>query len=79
MAHTDAFSTGSGLLVKRLSPPDVVTVPLANEPPIRLGWIYPKNAKLTPRVEEFVKLLDESIQRSIAYTDAMRKAHWENT
>ena len=79
IAHTDAFSTGSGLLVKRLSPPDVVTVPLANEPPIRLGWIYPKNAKLTPRVEEFVKLLDESIQRSIAYTDAMRKAHWENT
>ena len=32
-----------------------------------------------PFYQEFVKLLDESIQRSIAYTDAMRKAHWENT
>lgn len=78
LAQTDAFSTGTGLLVKRLCSSDVITVPLANEPPIRLGWIYPKNAKLTPRTEEFVRLLDESIHRSIAYTDAMRKAHWEN-
>lgn len=74
LAQTDAFTTGSGLLTERLSPPDVITVPLADKPPIRLGWIYPKNAKLTPRAGEFVKLLDRSIQKSIAYTDAVRKA-----
>ena len=77
LANTDAFSTGTGLLVNRLSRQGVVTIPLANEPPIRLGWIYPKNAKLTSRADEFIKLLDQSIHHSIAYTDALRKAHWE--
>lgn len=78
LAHTDAFSTGTGLLVKRLSATDVITIPLAGEPPIRLGWIFPRDAKPTPRVEEFVGYLDQSIQNAIAYTDNLRENHWKS-
>ena len=78
LAHTDAFSTGTGLLVKRLSAADVITIPLAGEPPIRLGWIFPRDAKPTPRVEEFVGYLDQSIQNAIAYTDNLRENHWKS-
>ena len=72
LANTDAFSTGSGLLVKDLSPAGVVTIPLEAKDPVRLGWIALKNAKLSSHAEEFVHLLEASIQRSIAYTTQVR-------
>ena len=37
LANTDAFSTGSGLLVKDLSPAGVVTIPLEARRS-RSGW-----------------------------------------
>ena len=73
LANTDAFSTGSGLLVKDLSPAGVVTIPLEAKDPVRLGWIALKNAKLSSHAEEFVHLLEASIQRSIAYTSQVHE------
>ena len=69
----DAYSTGSGLLAEHLSPANVVTIPLADKDPVRLGWIYPQNAKLSSHAEEFVRLLEQSIQRSIAYTSSLHR------
>ena len=40
LANTDAYSTGSGLLAEHLSPANVVTIPLTDKDPVRLGWIY---------------------------------------
>ena len=73
LANTDAYSTGSGLLAEHLSPANVVTIPLADKDPVRLGWIYPQNAKLSSHAEEFVRLLEQSIQRSIAYTSSLHR------
>ena len=73
LANTDAYSTGSGLLAEHLSPANVVTIPLAGKDPVRLGWIYPQNAKLSYHAEGFVRLLEQSIQRSIAYTSSLHR------
>ena len=73
LANTDAYSTGSGLLAEHLSPANVVTIPLAGKDPVRLGWIYPQNAKLSSHAEGFVRLLEQSIQRSIAYTSSLHR------
>ena len=73
LANTDAYSTGSGLLAEHLSPVNVVTIPLAGKDPVRLGWIYPQNAKLSSHAEGFVRLLEQSIQRSIAYTSSLHR------
>ena len=72
-ANTDAYSTGSGLLAEHLSPANVVTIPLTDKDPVRLGWIYPQNAKLSSHAEGFVRLLEQSIQRSIAYTSSLHR------
>ena len=69
----DAYSTGSGLLAEHLSPANVVTIPLTDKDPVRLGWIYPQNAKLSSHAEGFVRLLEQSIQRSIAYTSSLHR------
>lgn len=73
MEHTDAYSTGSGLLVKRFPMADIITLPIEDQPPMRLGWITPKNAKPNPKVEEFVRQLELSIQDAIAYTASLRE------
>ena len=48
-------------------------VPLTDKDPVRLGWIYPQNAKLSSHAEGFVRLLEQSIQRSIAYTSSLHR------
>lgn len=68
LARTDSFTTGSGLLVRGLSDPEVVSVPLAGKTRIRLGWIHPKNTRLSPLTSRFVELLEDSLADSIAYT-----------
>ena len=68
LAATDAFTTGSGLLVRELADPRVVSIPLEGHTPIRLGWIYPRYARLTPMAERFVALLEESVAESVAFT-----------
>ena len=73
LVRSDAFTTGSGLLVEGLSQDTMTSIPLAGKMNIRLGWIYPKNAKPTPYVEQFVALLHQSIAESIAYTEKLRQ------
>lgn len=68
LAATDAFTTGSGLLVRGLADPRVVSVPLEGHTPLRLGWIYPRYARMTPMAEQFVALLKESVAESVAFT-----------
>ena len=72
LAHTDAFTTGSGLLVERCSPASVVTIPLEDKASIRLGWIVPRGSKLSPQAEEFVGLLEKSVSDSILYTESIQ-------
>lgn len=74
LAHTDAFTTGSGLLVERCSPDSVVTIPLADKDKIRLGWIVPQGAKISPQTEKFVGFLKRSVEESICYTERIQQA-----
>ncbi len=73
LARTDAFTTGSGLLLEDLSPKDVVTIPMWSKAPVRLGWIHPKNTKPSSLTESFVRLLESSIQESLRYTQSIRQ------
>ncbi len=74
LAATDAFTTGSGLLVRGLADPRVVTVPLAGQGAIRLGWIQARDTRLTPQAEYFVALLEQSVEDSIAYTRELHRS-----
>ena len=74
LACTDAFTTGSGLLVERVSPSSVVTIPLAGKSSIRLGWIIPQGTKLSPQTEQFVSLLEQSVADSIRYTETIQNS-----
>ena len=44
LAATDAYTTGSGLLVEGITSQAVVTMPLAGKTCIRIGWIRPATA-----------------------------------
>ena len=74
LAQTDAFTTGSGLLVQGLTTGGVVTVPLAGQTSIRIGWIVPRSGKLSPMVEQFVQLLQDSVADSIRFTREVQNA-----
>ena len=74
LANTDAYTTGSGLLVERLTSQAVVTIPLSGKTCIRLGWIRPRSSKLTPQAAQFVGILDQSIAESIAFTDRVHQS-----
>lgn len=74
LARTDAFTTGSGLLVESITSEDVVTVPLAGKTCIRLGWIRSKYSKPSPQVEQFVHLLKQSVEDSIQYTEKVQSS-----
>ena len=82
LARTDAFTTGSGLLTEGLSNPRVVSIPLAGKTRVRIGWIVPKNSKLSPQAEQFVGLLEQSVADSIRFTESMHQSlgkSFENT
>ena len=74
LARTDAYTTGSGLMVENFISQAVVTVPLADKHPIRIGWIAPRGIRLSPRTEEFVRLLETSVEESIRFTARMHRA-----
>lgn len=71
LAQTDAYTTGSGLLVESFISQAVVSVPLAAKSQIRLGWIMPKGNTLSPRAEHFIQLLKDSVDDSIRFTKAL--------
>ena len=78
LAQTDAYTTGSGLLVESFISQAVVTVPLAGKSPIRIGWIVPKNSRLTSRTEQFVRLLEQSVADSIRFTQQLHRSLTES-
>lgn len=74
LAQTDAFTTGSGLLVESFISQAVVTVPLAGQRDLRIGWIVPKNSKPGPLAERFVQLLEQSVADSIRFTAQLHRS-----
>ncbi len=74
LARTDAFTTGSGLLVESFISQAVVTVPLADKSPVRIGWIAPRNGRLAPRAEQFVALLESAVADSIRFTEQLHRS-----
>lgn len=72
IASTDAVTTGSGLLVSGLMDTRMISIPLADNDSMRLGWIHLANRHPSPRVLEFVELLKQSIGESLIYTERVR-------
>lgn len=75
LAGTDAYTTGSGLLVE--DDPisrDIVTVRLRDKPPVRVGWLAPRSSRLSPRAEQFVQLLEEAVAESMAFTEELHRS-----
>lgn len=72
LAQTDAYSTGTGLMVEHFSMPDIATLPIADQPPMRLGWLYPRGMKPTPDAEAFVSQLKRSLKEAVTYTESLR-------
>lgn len=62
-AHTNAISTGSGVLPEGYCDHRVCAIPLAA--PVEdmcIGWLKKKGAKLSPKAIEFIAILEEIIQ-----------------
>ena len=61
LANTDAFSTGSGLLITRLGDERVTAIPIADQSNhMRPGWIKRKSATMTEEMERYVHYLEVS-------------------
>ncbi|MBO5496407.1 MAG: LysR family transcriptional regulator [Oscillospiraceae bacterium] len=74
MRLTDAFTTGSGLLDELVSGGGIVSLPLEGKPPVRVGYVAPKNSRLSVHAENFVHELEIAIADSIRYTESLRPA-----
>ena len=74
LSRTDAFTTGSGLLVESFISQAVVTVPLTDQASFRIGWIVPREARLSPLAEKFVELLEQSVADSIRFTRELHQS-----
>jgi len=74
LAQTDAFTTGSGLLVENFISQPVVTVPLANGHDIHIGWIASRNGKLSPSARHFIQLFENSVKDAIDFTKGIHQS-----
>ncbi len=74
LARTDAFTTGSGLLVESFISQAVVSVPLEEEHAIRIGWILPRGGKRSPMTMQFLHFLEESVTASIRFTTRLHQS-----
>ena len=64
LSHTNALSTGSGVLPEGYCDPMVCAVPIAScDDTMQIGWLKKKDAVLSPIASEFLDLLKE-IMRS---------------
>ena len=68
---SDAVTTGSGLLIKGISPDGVISLPLTGQPDIKLGYILPAGTSPTELCKEFIEILKGSIREAIAYTASL--------
>ena len=50
----------------------IVSLPLEGKPPVRVGYIAPKNSRLSVHAENFVRELERAIADSIRYTESLR-------
>lgn len=74
LSRTDAYTTGSGLLVESQLSQSVVSVPLAAKSDIRIGWVIPRGTRISPQAEEFVRQLKTSVENSIRFTKALQQS-----
>lgn len=79
LSRTDAFTTGSGLLVESFISQAVVTVPLADQSSFRIGWIVPRGTLLNPLSAHFVELLEQSVAESIRFTRQLHRSMTQET
>ena len=73
LASTDAFPSGSGLLSEGLADGSVVTIPLLGKTSVHLGWIHIRSSRPSPLTEQFVRLLEEALADSIAFTRRLQE------
>ena len=74
LASTDAFTSGSGLLSEGLGAyGSVVTIPLLGKTSVHLGWIHIRSSRPSPLTEQFVRLLEEALADSIAFTRRLQE------
>ena len=73
LASTDAFTSGSGLLSEGLVDGSVVTIPLLGKTSVHLGWIHIRSSRPSPLTEQFVRLLEEALADSIAFTRRLQE------
>lgn len=59
MAHTNAVSTGSGVLPEGYGDERLIAVPLRDQHDMRLGYIKPRNQELSEKGVEFVAILQK--------------------
>ena len=79
LASTDAFTSGSGLLSEGLADGSVVTIPLLGKTSVHLGWIHIRSSRPSPLTEQFVRLLEEALADSIAFTRRLQEGTAEET
>ncbi len=72
VAASDAVTTGSGLLVKGISPDNLTSIIMDGQPDINIGYIIPKGSEPSGLCAEFIDLLKSSIRESIKYTESLR-------
>ena len=63
ISHSDAFSTGSGLLPEGYCPAELKSIPIKDDLDyMRLGWIKIKDLPMNQKAEEFIELLEKGIK-----------------
>ncbi|RAV23180.1 LysR family transcriptional regulator [Paenibacillus contaminans] len=76
VCHTDAVTTGSGLILEAFMDHRITSVPLEDVgDKMRLGWIKLKNRTLSQESLLFIEKLKESIETAIACTETIRQNH----
>jgi len=75
LSSTDAYTTGSGLLTDIPLSQSVVTLPLAEKSLVHVGWISPKGSALSALASQYLHLLEQSIDESIRFTEALRHSY----
>lgn len=65
LSHTNAFTTGSGLLPKGYGPENIKTIPIKdNIDYMRLVYIKIKDLSINPLAEEFINILSELLNNT---------------
>ncbi len=62
IGHTDAFTTGSGILPAGYAPDNIISIPIGDKLDyMRLVWIKPKDFNINPLAEKFINKLEEAL------------------